>query len=345
MRRRFLFSHILVVVLAGALSGKQAVPILCYHYFVGDSTAAKSRLTETFSRFEQMLKFLLANGYQTCFPEDVESERTAIRRPVIITFDDGKKELLRAAQLMNRFGFKGIFFVIPSRIADQSSEYLTIQELKDLAATGHRIAVHGYSHESMASSQQEAAASQVQSLKVLKRAMGPDYPSDDFAFPMGHYIPSIVESLATIYRFLHTVNPGYWDGKSILLPRMLITNDNSLEFYQSFVLGSLRFNPQFRLITEEGSTSNTVEFERDDTTEVEGIELLAVSPDQDGKLYASYPLGPNLTIRGKMVVIDLKKHVERYYSSSRVVLSYALVHRRNKEVTYISAGHQHWIAR
>ena len=76
---------------------------------------------------------------------------------------------------------------------------------------------------------------------------------------------------------------------------------------------------------------------------LEEIELLTVSPDVHGYTYRSYPIGDNLDREKEVWTIDLKSHIRTFYAPGRRVLSYAIVHRQNDSIDYLSNGYLHWL--
>lgn len=322
------------------LPAGDAVPVLCFHGFSEDGVPLRGALTITYGRFEAMLQFLARGGYVSCFPDDVQSG--ASEKRVILTFDDGSRDQLPAADLMEKYGFRGIFFVIPRRLSG-SSRSMTAEEVQKLAGRGHRIAPHGYSHQMMPESPQEVEASIDSSLPVLRRILGPGYSGRDFAFPFGHYDAKTVSALAGTYRYLHTVNPGYWDGKSPIIPRMVVTTDESPEFFEAYVQGARMFRPVLTLVTAEGTVSPVVEFRNDDTTRPAGVEMMSVSPDLTGRLYTRHTLDTNIVVDGSRIFVNLKNHMQRYYAPDRRIIAYALVIRSGDALRFASSGHTHWV--
>lgn len=78
------------------------------------------------------------------------------------TFDDGlRDQYTHAAPMLDEFGFKGTFFVIPGRVSPSVEDAerrrndkrawgtITWDELRDLAARGHEIGNHTWSHRSL----------------------------------------------------------------------------------------------------------------------------------------------------------------------------------------------------
>ncbi len=316
------------------------VPVLCFHGFRDDSVSPRGALTTTYGRLEAMLKFLQRGGYTSSFPEEVQP---GPGKSVTLTFDDGTRDQLRAAGLLEEYGFRGIFFVIPRRVMTGSPRSMTAEELRKLAGKGHRIAPHGYSHEMMPESPGEVEASRDSSPVVLARIMGDAFAAKDFAFPFGHYDSTTVSLLEGTYRYLYTVNPGYWDGSSALVPRMIVTTDEDEAFFEGFIAGAPEFRPPLALVTPDGTVSPVVEFRNTDTTRLPAVEMISVSPDLTGRLYTRHALDTNIVIDGNRVVVRLKNQMQRYYAPDRRIISYALVARDHGGLRFLSAGQTHWI--
>jgi peptidoglycan/xylan/chitin deacetylase (PgdA/CDA1 family) len=316
------------------------IPVLAWHRFAERPAPEPGSLTESYAGFEAMLAFLQEEGFRSVFPEQA---RPGAGRQVILTFDDGPEESLRAAEMLERHGFRGIFFVIPGRTREDGDGYLTPAEAERLARAGHRVAAHGYDHRSMAGSREEVAASVGRSHRELgQKTTGLASPLD-FAFPFGHYTPEVARTLGASFRFLHTVNPGYWDGRSPLLPRMLVMSGVDPELYRAYVLGGADYRPRLEPLTPDGAVAGRVAFRLRGDSLPAGVELFAVSADAEGRSYVGHPLGAELEVRGDTAWVDLAAHMRRSYAPERSAIAYALVAREGGAVRYLSPGVQHWI--
>ena len=317
--------------------------MLAWHGFSDQPNAPGENLTESFAGFEAMVRFLRENDFRSVFPEQVRGGRAGRGRAVILTFDDGRKEQVRAAEILERYGFRGIFFVIPNRTRDDAQGFLTPEDVRRLARAGHRVAAHGYDHRSMATSGTEVAASVVRSPAMLGRSAGTRPANVDFAFPFGHYTAEVVEAVSPVYRYLHTVNPGYWDGRSALLPRMLVMSDVEPSLFRDYVLAGGRYGPRMELLTPDGGVAREVAFRVRGGALPAEVLLFAISSDAQGRSYNLHPLGENLRMRGDTAWVDLAAHMGRYFPPGRMVVSYALVTREGGGLRYLSPGVQHWL--
>ncbi|WP_420129102.1 polysaccharide deacetylase family protein [Longimicrobium sp.] len=351
---KYFRSHAFVLIpllaLAGcALAGPSAtrptggaaggVPVLAWHGFADSAGTRPGSLTESYAAFEEMIVFLRENGFRSAFPEEVRAGADASARQVILTFDDGTAGQMRAAEILERHGFRGIFFVIPTRTGSNDG-FLGADDLERLARAGHRVAAHGWQHRSLPGSGTEVAASLARSPTTLGERAQPT-AKYDFAFPFGHYTDYIAEALAGGYRYLHTVNPGYWDGRSPLLPRMLIMAGVKPALFREYVLAGRHYRPTLEPLTPDGAVAGRIAF-RAHGPVPDGLELFAITADASGRSYVSNPLGDLARVAGDTVWVDLAGYMARHYPPGRAVISYALVTRENGEMRYASPGLLNW---
>lgn len=66
-------------------------------------------------------------------------------KDVVFTFDDGGESFLtKAAPLLEKYGFKGVFFISTKYIGTPG--FLTAEQLRELAGRGHTIGSHSHTH-------------------------------------------------------------------------------------------------------------------------------------------------------------------------------------------------------
>lgn len=325
-----------------ASADEVGIPVLTWHGFADSLDERSGNLTETYARFEQTLAWLRAQGFRSVFPGEVRPGDDR-GRMVVLTFDDGPKDHLRAAEILERHGFRGIFFVIPTRIREGNPRHLTPGEVGRLVRGGHRVAAHGYEHRSMAGSGTEVAGTLARSRGLVGRWGDAGVAGEDFAFPFGHYTPEVADAVAGGFRYLHTVDPGYWDGRSALVPRVLVMNDIDLSFFQDYVLGGAGNLPAWEPLFPSGGMGDSLAFLTHGAPVPADVELFAVSPDAEGRSYASHPLGDALRVRGDTAWVDMGGHVRRWYPAARVALGYALVTRADGRIRYLTPGLLHWV--
>lgn len=64
---------------------------------------------------------------------------------ILLTFDDGHKSNLQAAQIMASLGLKGYFYVVKD-FSLNNPDYLSEHDILQMSEMGHTIAIHGKDH-------------------------------------------------------------------------------------------------------------------------------------------------------------------------------------------------------
>lgn len=68
------------------------------------------------------------------------------KESIVFTFDDGGKSFYTIiAPILEKFGFKGLFFISTNFIGKKT--FLTVEEIKELNLRGHIIGSHAHTHE------------------------------------------------------------------------------------------------------------------------------------------------------------------------------------------------------
>jgi len=137
---------------AATILARKQVPILCYHHIqeIGPNDSAyKKEYTVTPANFADQMKALSDGGYHTILPEQLKeylADGTPLpEKPVMLTFDDTDGEQYTiGAKEMNKYGFKGVFFIMTVSI--NRPNYMTKEQLIELSNTGHGIEAHTWDH-------------------------------------------------------------------------------------------------------------------------------------------------------------------------------------------------------
>lgn len=152
---------------------------------------------------------------------------------VTVSFDDGLKNCLDAAKIMNDFGSKGCFFIPLAMVGETDyhkikafcaekinlppTEFLSWDDLETLLKDGHEIGGHTVSHQDLAKlSPRQAEAEIVECFELLRERLG---TVKHFSWPFGrfrHFGPAQAkmvfeagfESCASAERGCHVVPQG-----------------------------------------------------------------------------------------------------------------------------------------
>lgn len=128
------------------------IPVLCYHQ-VREWKNSDSRLDREFivppSIFNGQVKALNDSGYHSISPDELLEHLTSGKqlppKSFMITFDDANaSQYDNALPLLEQFGFKATFFIMT--VVLDHRNYLTREQVKELAARGHTIGAHTWDH-------------------------------------------------------------------------------------------------------------------------------------------------------------------------------------------------------
>jgi peptidoglycan/xylan/chitin deacetylase (PgdA/CDA1 family) len=168
------------------------VPILMYH-LVGSLRAGAPPITRALTvpslEFRREMDWISRHGFHAITQETLfdalELGEPLPPRPVLITFDDGYRDVLwNAAPVLERLHMHATDYVITGRISGRDPSFLTWPELADLQRLGIEIGSHTVHHVELPYlSRRAALAELVDSRRALERHLG--RPVQWFAYPVG----------------------------------------------------------------------------------------------------------------------------------------------------------------
>lgn len=125
---------------------------------------------------------------------------------VALTFDDGGESASAAAELLERRGWRGQFFVTSSRI--DTPGFLTAAQVRELASRGHAIGSHSHTHPTYMGRLGEAELAEEwhRSRAVLGDVLGA--PPRTASIPGGYLSRAVITTAAAAgYELLFTSEP------------------------------------------------------------------------------------------------------------------------------------------
>jgi peptidoglycan/xylan/chitin deacetylase (PgdA/CDA1 family) len=168
------------------------VPILMYHRINVSRPGTPSmerRLTVHPADFARQMKWLKQHGYRTVTQRELFEALFRSRRlgtkPILITFDDGYRDLYEnASPVLARLGMPATAYVISSRTKNGYPVFLTWRLLRQLESRGIEIGSHTATHANLPSlSDADALRELVQSRLAFERRLG--HPVQWLAYPFG----------------------------------------------------------------------------------------------------------------------------------------------------------------
>lgn len=130
------------------------VPILMYHH-VGelppDADSIRKSLTVSQEIFDQQMRFLAEQGYQTIHIADLmnhlQTGAPLPEKPIILTFDDGYDDnYTNVFPTLKDFGFEGTFFIIGAPTDYGSPGYMRWENIFEMYENGMEIGAHSMTH-------------------------------------------------------------------------------------------------------------------------------------------------------------------------------------------------------
>jgi peptidoglycan/xylan/chitin deacetylase (PgdA/CDA1 family) len=198
------------------------VPILMYHYIStppADADIYRVDLSVPPDLFRQHLAFLAAENFTTITLDDLGAAlRTGSPlppKPVILTFDDGYADNYAAAfPLLREFGFTGTFFVMTAGPDLANPNYMTWDQIAEMAAAGMHLQSHTRDHPDLRGRERDFLVYQLLGAQE-SLAAHTGAPQRAFAYPAGQYDDAVrsllrelgvQQAVTTQYGALHTTD-------------------------------------------------------------------------------------------------------------------------------------------
>ena len=169
-----------------------SVPILMYHY-VGDlpryPDTLTFNLTVTPENFTQQMDWLKAHDYHPVTIDDLRAyftgQHTLPSKPVVITLDDGYRDLYTTAfPILRAHNFKAVAYIVTSFV--NRLRYVTSDMIVEMDQYGIEIASHTVDHGNLSAMAVPSITYEVVASKQwLERLIG--HPVVDFAYPSGRF--------------------------------------------------------------------------------------------------------------------------------------------------------------
>jgi peptidoglycan/xylan/chitin deacetylase (PgdA/CDA1 family) len=176
-------------------AGLVEAPILLYHHVEGD--VSYSRYYVSVPDFQAQMQALHDWGY-TVIPISLLLE-TLIHggelpeKPIVITFDDGNRDIYENAfPIMQEFGFPGGFYIVANRL-HSGKDIAQVPELKEMVEAGWEIGSHGYTHTDLTLDHSYVQYEIQQSKLDIEKAL--DIKVETFAYPFGTIDPYLAQKV------------------------------------------------------------------------------------------------------------------------------------------------------
>jgi len=221
-------------------AGSVTAPILLYHHVSTDGNTQDSRYNIPPEKFEEQIKWLFENSYQTINVSDlanlIYNGGEIPQRPVIITFDDGNEDVYKEAYpILKKYGFVATFYVVQTYV--NGRDMVTTDQLKELIKNGWEIGSHSKNHVSLPSISEDLLPEEIRISKLnLEDKLG--VPINSFAYPFGEINENVVR-LTSNYGYKSAVGLGasvtHGINSIFYLDRIEIQNDYPMDQFISLM--------------------------------------------------------------------------------------------------------------
>lgn len=209
-----------------ARASATAVPVLMYHQITDQKPAGDTVVS--LAKFAQQMEYLATQKYETLSMDELvavmHGQKPMPRKAVVLTFDDGWRNVLAAVTILDKHRFKASFWIISGVTADP--QYLDWPEIKALARNPRfEIQSHTKTHpwspfsnlltwaegKTPGKSMADVRGELVDSKRELEAQLGRSV--DYLAWPLGLYNDAMVELAVSVgYKALLTTDDGKHNG-------------------------------------------------------------------------------------------------------------------------------------
>jgi peptidoglycan/xylan/chitin deacetylase (PgdA/CDA1 family) len=217
------------------------VPVLMYHYVSNVPPGAdrlRCDLTVTPENFRAQLQYLADAGYHPITLDDVYLYLTQgyplPDKPVVLTFDDGYRDAYEIVlPMLLEYGFPGTFFVLATPLHQESVDYVTWAQVREMSDAGMAIEGHGRDHIDLRGRSYDFLVYQILGIQEAIHYHTGRLPRF-FAYPSGQYDANTIAVLESA---------GYWGavttewGKEhslesrFAMPRLRVRGADTLESF------------------------------------------------------------------------------------------------------------------
>lgn len=187
------------------VNNSKKIPVIMYHG-VSDETWGLEGLFMKVSDFEEEMKYLSDNGFETIFIEDIEKDYTG-KKVVALTFDDGYVDFYtNVLPIIKKYNIKTNLYIIVSSTYG-NEKFLLPEQIKEISNSGLvSIGSHTVSHNKLATLSNDQIESELQESKeYLENLLGKEIKT--ICYPSGSYNSDVLNIAKKHYTYgLTTIN-------------------------------------------------------------------------------------------------------------------------------------------
>lgn len=205
-------------------------PALMYHTF--DESFRKTATYVPIETFQEQIDILKRFDYKVLEPElfvEKFATKSLAKKELVITFDDGFKDNLKAIEILAKYDIPAVIFVIYDRL--DTAGYLSKSDLLDIRKNSRvKISTHTLEHNYLPNCDTDYAKKTIAESKAnLEEIIGEKL--DLFSYPIGGYNDTIIEIVKDCgFKGAFATNRG-WGENQFCIKRVNVNErDRGLKF-------------------------------------------------------------------------------------------------------------------
>lgn len=239
--------------------------IIYYHEVVEENEGYSYQKIEK-AKFDEQMKFLHDNGYQTITFEDLD--KPLPDKAVIVSFDDGFRTVYdNAYSIMRKYDIKGSVY-LPTAFIGNDEKFLTWDMISEMNESGKwYFSAHTHNHVDIRNITETNDEIKI-SNEMLCEKLG--YTPTAFCMPFGGYSRKSVRLIRNRGNYKYMLSSCYGRvsesklQKSVL-PRIGISNDDTIDIFKKKLNGGLDWKgplQRLRMVIYnlQGQRFNTYEY-------------------------------------------------------------------------------------
>lgn len=214
-----------------------ALPIFMYHFILDDY--GENLDVENFvkpSTLEEQLKYIVENGYQTVFVNEIE-DLSNYTKPVALTFDDCFVYFYNNAfPLLKKYNQKASIYIICNYV--NGPNYLTTEQIQEMVDSGLvSVQSHTLSHQKLSTLSLEDMKKELDESKSYLDSTY-NINVDTICYPIGDYNERVIEYAKENYKYGLAMTGGvYYSNKHNLykIPRIYANRSMSIDEFANYL--------------------------------------------------------------------------------------------------------------
>ncbi len=188
------------------------VPILCYHGVLDEPWGLESLFVKI-DEFASQMEYLAENGYTTLFVSEIK-EADKYAKPIILTFDDGYKDVYtNAFPILKKYNLKANIYIISGWLDGQT--YMSEDDLKEMANSSLiEVGSHTVTHQALAKLSNNRIEEEVKNSQEFLQKLT-NKPIDVIAYPTGSYDERVIDSTKKYYKYALSTIKGKEDPANL----------------------------------------------------------------------------------------------------------------------------------